>query len=225
MKKLILGMVLLIVILSACACGCSKLDKNYVYDGKSLVGAWQEKNLDDQQYQTFEFFSDGTIIKTIYSFGIEMAKTEATYEVEDDNILIIKQASGTDMNNFSISRKNVLVLCPLFGTKDDEIELVPYDSAYNKSNSDILGTWRSADNKTETFTFYEDYTGKAASTVGEDNFLYSLKDGNLFISYTMDIDIKAPVETVSYTVEGDVLTLSGTNQDGTTLTLTFERDK
>ncbi len=224
MKKLILGIFALLFVLLACSCGCSKFDKNYVYDGKSLIGVWQEKELDDQQYQTYAFYEDGKIIKTVYSFGIEMQKIDATYTVEDDNIIIIKQDFGTDMNNFSISRKKLLVLRPLFGTKDDEIELVPYKSEYNKSN-DIVGSWRSTSNKSEVFTFNSDYTGKASSTVGEDSFYYSLKDSSLFISYSMDIDIKAPVEAVSYKVEGDTLSLTGTNKDGSNLILTFERVK
>ena len=230
MKKFILCTLLLITILCVSACGCgkyiSKYDENYVYDGESLVGIWQEKEPNEQEYQTYEFFSDGTVVRSVYSFGILMQSEEATYKIEGDNTMVVKWNNGyTDKNDFSITRKNVLVICQVLDSKTLEMELIPYELDYNKANNDIVGSWRSTENKNEIFTFNKDYTGKASGSMGEDSFLYSLKEDNLFISYEIDENIKAPVEAVSYKVSGDTLTLTGKNADGGEMILTFERVK
>ena len=230
MKKIIIALLLISLALGIASCGCdkyvSKYDKNYKYDGTSLIGVWQENEYEDQQYQTYEFFPDGKVICSVYSFGIKMHDINATYSVDGDNTLIIKWKDGLiDRNNFSISKKNVLVICQVLDSKTTEMELVPYDMNYNKSNANIVGDWRSKDNKTEVFTFNQDYTGKATSTVGEEHFLYSLKDSRLFISYKIDTNIMAPVDAVEYKIEGDTLTITGKTADGGSQVLTFERVK
>ena len=188
MKKIILGILLLSLAICMSSCGCgkyvSKYDKNYVYDGKSLIGVWQENDINEQEYQTYEFFNDGKIVRKVYSFGIEMQQEEASYSIEGNNTIVVKWNNGyTDRNDFSITRKNVLVLCQVLDSKTLEMELVPYNLEYNKSNSDIVGSWRSLENKDEIFTFNSDYTGEASGALGGESFLYSLKGSSLFICY------------------------------------------
>ena len=50
MKKLILISVLAIIACFMISCG-SKYNKDYVYDGTSLVGKWQEEDFDEKYYK------------------------------------------------------------------------------------------------------------------------------------------------------------------------------
>ena len=230
MKKIISIIFLLIFALSIASCGCdryvSQYDENYVYDGKSLIGVWQEKELNEQSYQTYEFFGDGRVICTTYSFGIKMQNRDETYSIDGNNTIVINWNDGlVDRNKFSITKKNVLVICQVLDSKTLEMELVPYNLSYNKSNSDLVGSWRSTDDKNEVFSFNADYTGKASGAIDEYDFHYSLKGSSLFISNELIEGVKNPVETVSYKIEGDTLTLSGDISDKETVVLTFERIK
>ncbi len=230
MKKIIIALLLISLALGIASCGCdkyvSKYDESYIYDGTSLIGIWQESEYKDQEYQTYEFFQNGKVICTVYSFGIEMQHIDATYSIDGDNTLVINWKNGMiDRNNFSISNKNVLVICQVLDSKTTEMELVPYNMEYNKSSNDIVGSWRSADNKTEVFTFNQDYTGSASNPTSSYSFHYSLKGTSLFISNEIIEGIMEPVETVEYKVEGDTLTLAGRTLDGSAQVLTFERVK
>lgn len=230
MKRIFLGAFLLAIIICACACGCqgyvSKYDENYIYDGKSLVGTWHEKEYEDQYYETYTFSNDGKVVLTSYSFGIEMQKIDATYKVEGNNSLIISwEKSGfneTNTNDFSITKDGVLVLCQVVDSATTEMELVPYDLKYNEKN-DIVGSWRNTDKPEEIFTFKDDYSGRAANNSIGYNFYYSLKDSSLFMSVVTIDGFKDVVETMNYKIEGNTLTLSGTNADKSETVLTFER--
>lgn len=231
MKRLFVAIILFAIALGICACGCSdgyvsKYDENYKYDGKALVGLWQENEHDDQFYQTYEFFSDGKVVCTSYSFGIEMQHIDAEYSVDGDNTLVISWGNGyTDRNDFSITDDNILVLCQVIDSKTSEMELVPYNLEFNKSNEALLGSWASNDNKSEIFTFNQDYTGVVTNGSSTYSFEYSTKGSSLFFSNQIIEGFKEAVETVDYKVEGDILTLSGKDADNKEVILTFERVK
>ena len=55
MKKL-----LVITVLILCAVflvSCSEYDRDYVYDGSSLVGVWQERDFDEKFYKIYRKFA------------------------------------------------------------------------------------------------------------------------------------------------------------------------
>lgn len=230
MKKIIVALLFIFVAMGICACGCdryvSKYDEDYVYDGESLIGVWQESKYEDQYYETYSFSHDGKVQLTSYSFGIEMQRIDATYNVEGDNTLIISwERNGlpeTNSNDFSITRDGVLVLCQVVDSETTEMELVPYNLTYNEKN-DIIGSWRNTDKKDEIFTFNNDYTGRAGNNNISYKFYYSLKDSSLFMSVVTIDGFKDVVETMSYKIEGNTLTLTGTNADKSETILTFER--
>lgn len=230
MKKIILIALSILPIIIFASCGCdryvSKYDKDYVYDGKSLVGIWQEIDYEDQYYETYEFTKDGKVFLTSYSFGIEMQKIDATYKVDGNNSLVIawerNGAPETNTNDFSITNDGVLVLRQVVDSKTTEMELTPYNLKYNEKN-DIVGSWRNTDKKDEIFTFNKDYTGRAGNNNISYKFYYSLKDSSLFMSIVTIDGFKDVVETMSYKVEGNTLTLSGKNADKSETILTFER--
>ena len=69
MKKLILISVLAIIACFMISCG-SKYNKDYVYDGTSLVGKWQEEDFDEKYYKIYDFKADGTVTFSYYTYGI-----------------------------------------------------------------------------------------------------------------------------------------------------------
>ena len=81
MKKLAFALCF-VLLLSLTLIGCdryvSKYDENYVYDGESLLGKWQETSHNDEFYQVYNFTSKSDVILTSYSFGIMMQEIVAT---------------------------------------------------------------------------------------------------------------------------------------------------
>ena len=68
MKKIILITIFIVCVVFLVS--CSEYDKNYVYDGESLIGVWQERDLDEDFYKIYEFKADGTVTQTCYTQGI-----------------------------------------------------------------------------------------------------------------------------------------------------------
>lgn len=227
MKKLFVAIILFVIVLGTCACGCSdgyvsKYDKNYEYDGTSLVGRWQESDVSDEDYETYEFFSDNTLLRIRYILGIEIGRISGTYEVTDKNTMhMLWDGSETKvLSTFSITDDNYLV----FRREDSELELVPYSQRYNKSNNELIGSWESLDYKNEVFTFNEDCTGYASGASGKEDFRYSTKDSYLYTC--TELILGTPnIEAMKYEIDGDTLTLLGQVEDGTNTILTFKRVK
>ncbi len=233
MKKFtVIFLAIICIVLCVVACGnggneyVSKYIEDYKYDGTSLVGKWQESNYQDDQYQTYEFFENGDVVCTVYSFGMEMGQIDATYEVEGDNTLVISWEGNKrpDRNKFSINEDNYLVICQVLDSSTFEMELVPYNLKYNESN-ELIGTWQSTDNPYESFTFNADYTGVSTGESDSYDFEYSTKDSSVFMSFEFIEGIKSPVETMKYKVEGDTLTLTGQGENKQEVILTFTRVK
>ena len=233
MKKLtVIFLAIICIVLCVASCGdnekyVSKYIEDYKYDGSSLLGTWQESSYKDDSYQTYKFRDDGTVSCTIYSFGIEMARMDATYAVENDNTLVITWAGNKipDRNKFSITEDKYLVICQVMDSSTFEMELVPYNMSYNKGGDDILGTWQSTDNPSESFSFYADKTGVSRGAGVSYDFNYSTKDSYVFISLEIVEGIKNPAEAMKYKVDGDTLTLTGQNENKQETILTFTRVK
>lgn len=225
MKRLIvIVFALLCIVLCVSSCGEDEYDKNYKYDGEALVGKWREAEYKDYQYQVYEFFENGNVTCTEYSFGIESGRIDATYYVEGDNTLVINWKSNqTDRNNFSISKNNVLFITQVASSSSSQMKLVPYDLTYNESNEVLLGSWASNDDPNEIFTFNIDYTGNVSSSDSYD-FIYSTKDSYVFMCFEF-VSGSPHIERMSYKVEGDTLTLTGQGEGEQEIILTFTRKK
>ena len=91
MKKLIVTFI--VVILACMFTSCSKYDKNYVYDGTSLVGKWQEVDFEEGLYKIYEFKADGTVTYTFYTYGIvygdDLNGVTQEYRVDGNNTLVL----------------------------------------------------------------------------------------------------------------------------------------
>ena len=229
MKRIVVSFALICVVLCLFACDKSEAvdenayNENYEYDGTSLVGKWREEGYIDDQYQIYEFGSDGRVSCTLYSFGIEIGRLEATYSIEGSNTLVINwNENQVDKNNFSISKNNVLVITQIASASTQEMRFVPYDLKYNISNEELCGSWRSNSSTGEIFTFYEDYTGRVSGLGEAYDFLYSTNESTIFMSFDF-VGGSQHTEGLSYKVEGDTLTLTGTNQDNNNFSLVFTR--
>jgi len=201
--------------------GCDgKYDKNYEYDGHSLLGRWVDENMDESSYDVYDFVDESHVILTTNYYGIEIDRLEATYKVEDGNkISMHSEAFGYEYIRFSITKKGELVLKvldDLNNPSEDERVMVKRDLGYNTSNAAILGTWRSNDDASVSFTFKGDYTG--TSTVSSDTLgtleyqlKYSLKGNTLYFILTYSIGMGDTVEICEYKIEGSTLTMYGKN--------------
>ncbi|MBO5213095.1 MAG: hypothetical protein J6B60_06095 [Clostridia bacterium] len=191
-----------------------KLDKDYEYDGVSLVGRWQSANLDHSSYTVYDFeggsqagYNNATV--SMYFYGIEAFSVKATYRVEDRNILVIdynENSISTERHRFSISDGRLYI------DTGDDIILEKYNLEYNKSN-DILGTWRDEDSGV-TWKFLSDYTGSVTDDKGMNEIYFSTLGQTLYIFINENIlnpDYEFKPEYVSsctYAIENDTLTLT-----------------
>ena len=147
MKKL-----LVITVLILCAVflvSCSEYDRDYVYDGSSLVGVWQERDFDEKFYKIYEFKADGTVTQICYTNGIvndiSLSGNVQNYSVEDSNTLVLtyeNSANGKKTETrlkFSINGDRELVL---HQDGDDLNVLVPYSLSYDRPDkSPVIGKW------------------------------------------------------------------------------------
>ena len=229
MKKfLAIFLTILSVALLMCACGdkyVSKYDEDYVYDGTSLIGKWRESKYSDEYYQVYEI-TENEITLTAYSYGLVMQEITAVYTVEGDNTLVVSWGDGyTDRNDFSIAKGPVFVLTQVVDSSTSEMELVPYDLTWNTNNSDIVGTWVSDDSASDTFTFKSNYTLLVEGQYDIYTVPYAIKDSTLAISGEFVDGFKEEANVLSYKIEGDKLTLTGTNEDGNAIAITVTRSK
>jgi len=194
MKKLIL-----ITVLIVCAVflvSCSEYDKDYVYDGESLVGVWQERDYNEGFYKIYEFKADGTVTQICYTYGIvndiSLSGETQTYRVEGNNTLILEaeypsagRAKVETELKFSINKDKELVL---HQNGEDLIVLVPYDLPYDRPDkSPVIGKWISE-------------TERDDGTIQKDLFWY-LGDGQCIMFYDVSGEIGDDVD--EFTVNGD----------------------
>lgn len=222
----ILTVAFLCIFLASCGEEKSKYEDDYVYDGTSLIGTWQESDQNDEYYQTYTFTKDKITLSS-YTFGIKMQELIATYKVEGDNTLVVEWGNDgyVDRNKFSINKDSTLVIAQVYDSETSEMELVPYNLGWNKSNSDIVGSWVSKDYEGEVFTFKSGYTLLVEGFTDTYTMEYAIKGDTIAFGGEFVDGFKEEVTVMTYKIEGDTLTLTGQNKDESIIILTFEREK
>ena len=150
MKKAILTVM---VMLFACVLltACNGYDEDYVYDGKALIGKWQEIDFDEGFYKVYDFKDDGTVTYTYCIYGMicdtEYGMTTQKYRVDGTNTLvIIGQYNGKDIEskiNFSINEDRSKLVMVESGEVVNKLE--PYKLDYDDP-SPLMGKWISVNN-------------------------------------------------------------------------------
>ena len=226
MKKIICLLLVCLCVFSFIA--CSDFDKDYVYDGHSLLGKWREKNYEDSYYISYEFFDNGEVDLCHYNYGIKMTSILGKYTVDTNEILI--DITGYDKTvahfqyKFCITDKGELIVIYLDNDqmREKEMTLVPYDIEYNEDNSGLVGKWEDTNNRGEYWTFNEDYTGSVSNEEISYKMYYSIKENKLYMAYEFVEGVKQGLVGFEYKINGDTLTING-SIDGNKLEYTFER--
>lgn len=215
MKAKIISIILVLVALFTIT-SCKKND--YKYDGTSLIGKWQNANPDHSAYSVYEFeggganYNNATV--TIYIYGIEAVRTEATYRVEDDNVLVLDFGDG--LNNTSTERYEFSISDGKVYIKDrNNTVLEPYSLSYNEDPS-IYGTWRDTDAPDNVWSFRSDYSGLVTDEKTTNSIYYSTEGKTLnvfvdenFSSVNGEYTFKAEnVLRYQYEIDGDILTMT-----------------
>lgn len=226
MKKIICLMLICICVIGLVS--CSDFDKDYVYDGHSLLGKWREKEYKDSYYISYEFFDNGEVVLNEYNYGIEMSSIIGKYSVETNKILIdVTNYDKTVVHyvyKFCITDKSELIVIYLDDDqmKEKEMTLVPYDIEYNEDNSKIVGKWEDTNNKGEYWTFNENYTGTISNDEVSYKMHYSIKKNKMYMAYEFVDGVKQGLVEFEYKIKDDTLTIEG-SFDGKKLEYTFER--
>ena len=233
MKKILLTVsIIACLLLAMLLSSCDLYNKNYVYDGTSLIGKWVDEELNTGSYDVYEFVDDKNVILTTNCHGIELNRLEGTYTVEDNNKIVIQSGFGKEYIRFSITKDGRLVILTLDDMNmpsEDERVMSKYNLEYNKGENKLLGTWKSLDNENEKFVFNEDFTGKSIGLsskgeVIEYKLYYSYKGSELNIIIEYMIGYEEMVRTTEFKVEKNILTMSGTDKDGNKIEIKFERE-
>lgn len=188
----------------------------YKYDGVSLIGKWQEKDLDNGAYKIYDFQENGKVITTIYVYGMEKVKdVESTYRIEDKNTLVISYPVGgvvqSSRTPFSISDDGSTLV--LKNGKNNYTILEEHSLNYNKDPR-IFGEWVNTANPSEIYTLNEDYTGKMVDEQGANNIVFSTNGDDFY--YFIDGYMQIEGYTLSaefvidgkYTIDENTLTLT-----------------
>ncbi len=220
--KIIIAVVALTLIVGLCVgllifaddCKKSQYNKNYEYDGVSLVGKWMDEELDEKSYDVYEFVDSSKVILSTYCYGIELDSLVGTYEVVDKNQIKIHSEFGYEYIRFSITKKNKLVLVTLDDMNRGESERVmtKYDLNYNSGENKLLGSWQYADaEKVLGYTFNNDYTGnmhtEESGEIRDYKIYYSIKGDKLYYIREFDIGLQDMVRISSFELENASLFL------------------
>ena len=209
--------------------GCGdKYNKNYKYDGTSLVGKWIDENMDEKSYDVYDFVDSSKVILTTNRYGIETSKTEARYSVSDGNLITVSYEyedyytgairTQTDYFRFSISKRGKLIIVHLDDMNLTEKERVmkKYDLSFNDTADSIIGTWVSNDDSSIKFVFEPDRSGKttalnAYSELVEYNLYYSTKGSTLYFIYEHQLGtgLSDTATMCEYKIENNVLIMYG----------------
>ena len=201
-------------------------NKNYKYDGVSLVGKWQEKDsFSDALYKTYDFQENGRVIVTMYVYGMkQLEDLTSTYRIENKNTLVISYSVAgvvqSTRADFSINDDGKIVV--LKNSDKSFTTLEEYNLTYNLDTS-IYGEWVNNANPNEIYTFNQDYTGKMTDrhvqedgkeVEGSNRIVYSTKGDTLYFF----VDEYMPIEgyglsaefvlDCKYKVEGNTLTVT-----------------
>ena len=235
MKRLSISVLILCLMSILLLCGCDKkqYDKKYVYDGSSLIGKWVDDKIDENAYDVYEFIDNENVILSTNCRGIELNTLKGTYTVQNNNEIVIQSTFGKEYIRFSITKDQKLVLLALDDMNnpaEKERVMSKYNLSYNQGENKLLGTWKSKDNPNEKFVFNEDFTGKSVGISSKDEVVeyklyYSYKDSQLNIIIEYMIGYDEQVKTANYKIEGDTLTMFGTDKEGKEIKILFEREK
>lgn len=221
---LIVGLSLYFIIWSP-ACSDSKYDEDYEYDGSSLLGKWVDENLDEKSYDVYDFVDNDTVILTTNTYGIELQRLEAGYEVTNGNQLVVtyvekdlygKEKTQREYFNFSITKDGQLVFMVLDDMNNVETERVMNecgDLGYNSGENTLLGTWEySGEEGIIRYTFDSKFTGtmytEEKGESREPKIYYSYKGGTLYYIREFGASLQEQVRSSTYRIEGDTLYLS-----------------
>ncbi|MBO5287637.1 MAG: hypothetical protein J6B34_05880 [Clostridia bacterium] len=222
MKKILLVISLIVLALAIVSCSRGEYDKDYVYDGESLIGLWQESERAENYYQTYEFSDTGKVVCTTYSYGIKLQDLEGDYRIEGKNTIVMTYAGGIiNENKFSINEGDRLVIQTVDGVEAEELILVPFEPVYNLSNP-VSGTWASCDDENEIFIYNEDFTGIVKNDKDEYSFTYAIKGKYIYMSYEFIEGFHQGISVAQFEIKDNILTLTGSTEDEK-INLTFER--
>lgn len=233
MKKILLLLVILALSLCLFSCGEEKYyDENYVYDGKSLIGIWQERDINYEDYYTYEFFADGKMELRQFIYGMEIGTEVGEYTVKDGKIeVLFREDDGrisTLENKFSITQDGKLILLrldPNGQMSEVEAVYVPYEPVFNLEKA-LVGTWENLSVEDELWIFDSDFMITIPDEIKEEKMLYSTKGDTVYMLYLIDSgEHKLFLETpmiFEFSIEGDTLEMTG-DFDGVKQTLTFKK--
>ncbi len=251
MKKIICVLFVALSLFSLFACSCDKnkgttvetpdnsdaykdyiFDENYVYDGHSLVGKWQEKIYSNQSFVSYEFFADGSFEQVAYQYGIEFSRSVGTYTV-DKNKLVVAFPKYDGSNEYVENRFNITpqgeILMLYLDLNNQMVEkkmvLVPYNIKRSENTSLVQGTWEYKGQEGfngEYWSFKEDLTGTIRGNGYTYNFHYTIHNGKLYIANELIPGIMNDLVEYSFKVEGNKLTISS-RINGSNISLSFER--
>ena len=230
MKKTLILFLLLITALCLFSCGeLEKFDENYVYDGHSLVGKWQEEDYDRSFYITYEFSKDGKFEQKQYRYGIEVRSESGTYTAENNKFIIeFKNYDGTSSfveNKFSITEQGELVMVYLDQSnqmEEKEMILVPFDIAHSEADTELIGSWEDKANEGEIWTFNSDYTGTIFGGGYTYKFYYSVLGGKLYIANELIEGTLNDLVEYEYEIDGTSLTIEA-EINKTDISLSFNK--
>ncbi len=218
MKKLLCIIALCACIFCLFACG-SKFDEDYVYDGKALVGTWQEEEIDYADYYTYEFFADGKMNLKQFIYGMEISSEEGTYTVKQNKLeVLFREDNGKTSyveNKFSITEDGELIMVRLSTQNQmEEVEAVyvPHTPVFNLE-SPLVGTWENTEVEDELWIFDKNHEITLPNEEKTEKMLYSTRDGKVYMLYLIDSgEHKLFLETpliFDYELKGDTLKLYG----------------
>lgn len=198
----------------------------------ALIGTWVRTSSSDNTTEYVLFNDDGTLeIRKIDDNGAEVARTEGTYTVDDNN-MTTSLADGTvfDMITVTVDGDTLTLESPdypdgtLVYTRQDETAVDQSASAGNVSAdpvSALIGTWTGNDGSNITYlTLNADGTmdvlllDPSGVEVNRMHYTYTVEGDEMV--WTMD----SQSARISYTLDGDTLTLIEPNYPDQPLILT-----
>ena len=232
MKKILILTLLILSALCLFSCSCSgfdKFDEDYVYDGHSLIGKWQEEDYDTSFYFTYEFFENGKFEQRQYRYGIEVTKSAGTYTAEGNKFVVeFKNYDGTSSfveNKFCITEDGELVMVYLDEQnqmEEKEMVLVPFNITHSETNSTLLGAWEDSSRPGEIWTFNSDFTGTIFGGGYTYKFYYSVHDDMLYIATELIEGSLDSLVGYEFEIDGSVLTIEAEIND-TAVKLSFNK--